>query len=174
MFKPGVNWIWATTVLQSTVSLENGLAGPPELEPQKLHFQSDAFRAKLLEDVQCPMKTYAAFYNLANVQVDSLEIEIWTEGKFASYATNLSEHSAVVYLSHSCSTDAASGSLLLHDPRVGADNIFIPNLPVGRVIKTMPIIGNCVIFPRPLRYSISCVRQRDWLIVAKLSLTGLI
>jgi hypothetical protein len=65
-----------------------------------------------------------------------------------------------------------SGALVIHDPRAGCSNAFIPGQPFGRPWIQDFIPGEYVIFPAWLRFSILPLREAEFVHIIRAILVG--
>lgn len=71
----------------------------------------------------------------------------------------------VIIASSNLSEHPESGTISLHDPRVGAANVALPGLPWGRPAKIPPITGAAAAFPGWLAMSVAPLRANHHMTV---------
>ncbi|MEU0030832.1 hypothetical protein [Streptomyces sp. NPDC006335] len=86
--------------------------------------------------------------------------EQWKPGYHAGLRYSPGNVHAIVVLNASGTPrHPESGQISLHDPRVGANKVFLPGLPWGRHHHLLPRPGNVLVFPSWLGWSVAPVQD---------------
>jgi len=115
---------------------------------------------------------------LAALRPETFDVEYETRLLHADQAGSLAhvyspeDAAALVYLtSDNRSGRQESGQIILHDPRAGAANVFVPGWPWNRPFVLRAHAGAAVLFPGWLAYTIAPVHPDHDLTLARVGLT---
>lgn len=144
---------WPTYILSGTMT--------PDALAAAQNRASDPIGIRRLEDAIGPIVADAPQARaFGDAEVNEPRIETWFAGHLEALCANMSEATHIVVVVLDVSREQAappsnySGVLMIHDPRAGCANVFVPGLPYGRPFEFFARPGAYVCYPAWLRCAV--------------------